>query len=78
MEINIKIDEVEIWYRKSDKKWVIDIAANTDNVSLGLRYTGKKLNDAKRRLFKNFTKDLLEQELIYRFRHLKINFSKGE
>ena len=68
MFINIEIRRINTWYSEHDKKWFIDVSYFTDNVGAVIRYSSKKLNKAKKQLWKNLHKDILKEELNYRMK----------
>ena len=68
MKWEIEITNIYIWYRNSTKEWVISVAAKTNySCSISINYSSKKLNKAKKMMFKNLAKDLMQAEIEYSF-----------
>ena len=68
MEFNIKIESIKQYYSKNQKQWNICVYVTTDNCSVSLIYTAKKLNKVKQKMYRHLPKDLMEFEFEYRMK----------
>ena len=63
MNWNIEIKDAYVWYRDSTKEWVITIIAVTNSCALSINYANKRLNKAKKSMFRNLANDLMKDEI---------------
>ncbi len=67
MKWEIEITSIYTWYRDSTKEWVISVVARTNSCAISITYHSKKLNKAKKMMFRNLAKDLMQAEIEYSF-----------
>ena len=67
MKWEIEITSIYTWYRDSTKEWVISVVARTNSCAISINYPSKKLNKAKRMMFRNLAKDLMQAAIEYNF-----------
>ena len=72
LNLNLDIKRIHQWYRHSTKEWLIDVVYTTDETSGVICYSNKKLNNAKKIMFKNIMKDIIKDEFKKEIRMLSI------
>lgn len=73
MKWKVEIEQIYTWYRKSTKQWVISVVAKTNSCAMAINYSSKKLNKAKKIMWKNLAKDLMESEIRCCFNDILTN-----
>lgn len=71
MKVEIDIRHVSQYYRNSTKEWCITVNYLTEHTGGILIYQNKKLNKAKKNLYKNLLYDICKDE-IDSLREIKI------
>lgn len=70
MNINIKINSIELNRKEETKEWCFYVSASTNTGNFNITYSHKNISIAKRKFLANLANDLLKHELECRHSEL--------